>query len=204
VYDAADVDEGVQPDSGQDQLKGLFADLYLPQLQLLDAEELQWSQNDMCPHTPLCGSEGLNDVTTAAPALRCLCIKGSLAWGRGSNTDLQSMSSLACLTRLEMTAGQQLQDWHMQSLAKVPALSSLAIAEVGSFITNRGILGLSTLSALSNLELTGVSSHSVSLRQFTNREFTLHNKLGQVGPGPDPARHILLIQRSGRLGSHGS
>lgn len=58
---------------------------------------------------------------------------------------------------------------------------------MGALITDQGILGLSALSALSRLELTGVMSRSVNMEllpgrgSYTATEFKLQNKYDQCG-----------------------
>jgi hypothetical protein len=176
-------------DGRQPTVGGLFPALYLPRLQVLDANKLHWSGREKArAQKPLCGTGDLQDIITAMPVISCLRVKGSMGNTLGSQTDLESFSALAgSLTSLEMSAEQGLRDEHLESLTRLSGLSSLVVAKVGSHITDRGILRLSTLSALSHLELTGVLSNGVSMELLPGRgteagtEFKLQNKLDKVG-----------------------
>jgi hypothetical protein len=176
----------------QPAVGGLFPGLRLPRLQVLDANKLCWTKGGPRAHRPLCGTGDLRDIIAAMPVISCLRVKGSMGTGStlGTLTDLEAVDALAgSLTCLEMSAEQGLQDGHLQSLKHLSGLRSLVVAEVGALITDQGILGLSALSALSRLELTGVMSRSVSMELLPGRgshaamEFKLQNKYDQVGVG---------------------
>lgn len=166
---------------------GLFPGLHLPRLQVLDANLVHWADSRPCVFRPLCGTMNLQAIATAAPLVSCMRLKGSISWTYGSYLDLQPLTAVAAsLTRLEMSAEQQLQDGHLQFLAQLPGLSSLTVADVGAHITDRGIVALSALSALSHLELFGVLSSSVSMELLPGRgtevgtTFKLQNKWDKV------------------------
>jgi hypothetical protein len=180
---------GQRSQRGQQAMSGPFAGLYLPQLQVLSANEYDvWDHGRKGPGISLCGDGGLSVLCAAAPALHALSIGGGFAL-TAAGTELQPLTALAgTLPELQLGVEWQLWDAHLQSLAQLRSLVGLSVQDVGYHITDRGILGLSILSALRFLELTGVLSNHLSLEVHPRRGgqwptgviFKLHTRFNKV------------------------
>jgi hypothetical protein len=163
----------------------IFHGLRLPRLLQLWANELRRpSANQL---SPLFGGVAVEYMIDAFLALRELHLERSLQL-TAAGTELDRLVALTGLTRLQLDALQQLQDWHMQSLAKLRGLSCLLVRGVGPHVTDSGIVALSALTDLTSLELSGVLSDGVSRALLPHSTSVLAPWYGSRGkpPGDTP------------------